>query len=140
MLTLAPATYLILLAPLLMRDETLPAYRHLGQGAAVLGSALLLLPTLWLSFNNSDGNLLYTLILMGEALALLLLGIGVGVRIFVLTGTGLIFVGAIHTLFLTASGIPARLVLTVGGVILLVIATLLHFLRRRFKAVWAQSV
>jgi hypothetical protein len=106
LLTLAPATYLIVVAPLLMRDETLPSYRVLGQGAAVLGAILLLMPALWLSFANSDGNLLYTLILMGEALVLLLGGIGARIRVFVLSGTGLMLIGAIHALFLTTSGIP----------------------------------
>ncbi|OLE71786.1 MAG: hypothetical protein AUI36_02195 [Cyanobacteria bacterium 13_1_40CM_2_61_4] len=121
-----------------MRDETLPSYRILGQGAAILGAILLLLPTLWLSFSNSDGNLLYTLILMGEALVLLLGGIGARIRVFVLSGTGLMFVGAIHALFLTTTGIPTPLVLTIGGVLLLAIATLLHLLRHRFKAAWVQ--
>src|SRR5438270_8065602 len=80
LLTLAPATYLTLIAPLLLRDETLPEHRIIGEVIAVLGAALLLLPSLWLSLTHSEVNLLllYTLVLIGEALALLLLGFGAG--------------------------------------------------------------
>jgi hypothetical protein len=81
LLTLAPATYLIVIAPILLRDEALPEHRLIGESIAVLGTALLLLPTLWLSFADSAGNLSYTVVLLVESLVLLLLGIGVGVRV-----------------------------------------------------------
>jgi hypothetical protein len=138
LLTLAPATYLTVIAPILLRDEALPWHRHIGEVVAVLGAALLLLPTLWLSFTFSEGNLLYTLILIGEALALLLLGIGVGVRIFVLTGAGLIVVAALHALFLPTLGIPTPLALTILGVTLLGVATGLSLVRRRLRTAWSQ--
>ena len=105
---------------------------------AVLGAALLLLPTLWLSFSNGDGNLLYTIVLMGEALLLLLLGIGVKVRSFVLSGTGLIIVGAIHALFLALNGLSGTLTLIIAGVTLLAIATGLSIAGRRLRSAWAK--
>ena len=138
LLTLAPATYLTVIAPLLLRDETLPEHRMIGEGIAVLGAALLLLPTLWLSFTHSEENLLYTLVLIGEALALLLLGIGAGVRIFVLTGAGLIVVAALHALFLPNLAIPTPLALTILGVTLLGVATGLSLVRRRLRTAWSQ--
>ncbi|HLQ28347.1 MAG TPA: hypothetical protein VK140_03815 [Ktedonobacteraceae bacterium] len=137
LLLLAPATYLIVIAPLLLRDETLPQHQRIGQVIAVVGAALLLLPTLWLSFSYGDGNLLYTIVLMGEAMVLLLLGIGLGVRSFVLSGTGLIVVGAIHALFLTTNGLPWTLTLIITGVTLLAIATALSIAGRRLRAAWA---
>jgi hypothetical protein len=138
LLTLAPATYLAVIAPLLLRDETLPEHRIIGEVIAVLGAALLLLPTLWLSFTHSEGNLLYTLLLMGEALALLLLGMGAGVRIFVLTGAGLIVVAALHALFLPTLAIPTPLALTILGVTLLGVATGMSLVRRRLRTAWSQ--
>jgi hypothetical protein len=138
LLTLAPATYLTVIAPVLLRDEAMPQHRRIGEIIAVLGAALLLLPTLWLSFTYSEGNLLYTLVLIGEALLLLLLGIGVGVRVFVLTGAGLIVVAALHALFLPTLGIPTPLALTILGVTLLAIATALSLVRRRLRSAWSQ--
>ena len=64
LLTLAAATYLIVIAPLLFRDEALPEHHLIGECIAVLGSALLLLPTLWLSFAESELNLVYTVVLL----------------------------------------------------------------------------
>jgi hypothetical protein len=136
LLTLAPAAYFTVIAPVLLRDETLPDHHLIGEVIAVLGAALLLLPTLWLSFTYSDGNLLYTLVLMAESLALLLLGIGVGVRVFVLTGAGLIVVAALHALFLPSLGIPTPLALTIIGAMLLGIATGLSLVRRRVRSAW----
>ncbi|MEO6891639.1 MAG: hypothetical protein ABI456_18795, partial [Ktedonobacteraceae bacterium] len=78
-LTLAPASYLIVLAPFLMRAESSPLDRQIGQAASILGAGLLLLPTLWLSF--SDDNLPPTLLLVSEALALLFLGMVIRVRV-----------------------------------------------------------
>jgi hypothetical protein len=138
LLTLSPATCLILMAPLLLRCETLPGYRVIGESIAVLGAALLLLPTLWLSLSGGAENLLYTLVLLCEALGLLLLGIGVGVRIFVLTGAGLIVVAALHALFLPTLGIPTPLTLTMLGVTLLGVATGLSLMRQRVRSAWSR--
>ncbi len=137
LLTLAPATYLAVIAPLLMREGALPEHLRIGQAIAVMGAALLLLPTLWLSFANSEGSLLYTLILIGESLVLLLLGIGVGVRVFVLTGAGLIVVAALHALFLPTLGIPTPLALTMLGATLLAVATSMSLVRHRIRSAWS---
>ena len=134
LLALGPASYLALIAPLLMRDESLPEHHRTGQSAAVVGAALLLLPTLWLSFN--DNNLLPTLILAGEAMALLLLGIGTRLRIFVLSGAGLVIVAILHSLFLQAFALP--LSLTLLGLILIAIATGLSIARHRLQLAWSR--
>jgi len=115
----------------------LPEHLRIGQAIAVMGAALLLLPTLWLSFANSEGSLLYTLILIGESLVLLLLGIGVGVRVFVLTGAGLIVVAALHALFLPTLGIPTPLALTMLGATLLAVATSMSLVRHRIRSAWS---
>jgi hypothetical protein len=134
LLALGPASYLALIAPLLMRDEALPEHHRTGQAAAIVGAALLLLPTLWLSFN--DNNLLPTLILAGEAMALLLLGIGTRLRIFVLSGAGLVIVAVLHSLFLQAFALP--LSLTLLGLILIAIATALSIARHRLQLAWSR--
>ena len=133
LLALGPASYLALIAPLLMRDEALPEHHRTGQAAAIVGAALLL-PTLWLSFN--DNNLLPTLILAGEAMALLLLGIGTRLRIFVLSGAGLVIVAILHSLFLQAFALP--LSLTLLGLILIAIATGLSIARHRLQVAWSR--
>ena len=138
LLTLAPATYLTVIAPILLRDEALPEHRLIGECIAILGAALLLLPTLWLSFADSAGNLTYTVVLLGESLVLLLLGIGVGVRVFVLSGAGLIVVAALHALFLPSLGVPTPLALTILGVMLLGVSTGLSLARRRLRSAWTQ--
>jgi hypothetical protein len=136
LLSLAPATYLIVAASFLSRDEALPRHQRIGQICSILGAVLLLVPTLWLSF--SQDNLQPTLILTGESLALLLLGLGVRMRIFILSGAGLLVVGAMHALFLPSLGIPSSLALTILGGTLLAVATTLSLTRRRLQRVWTQ--
>ena len=132
-LLLAPASYLCVVASFVMRDQTLPGRHWAGQIVALSGALLLLLPALWFSF--SDSNLLPTLVLIGESLALLLLGIATRVRIFVLSSAALLLVGALRALFLKA---PPSLALMLLGVILVVIATALFLVRRRLKIAWTQ--
>ena len=132
-LLLAPASYLLVAAPFLMHDKLLPAHSKVGQGAAALGAALLLLPSLWFSF--SESNLLPTLILEGEALVLLALGIVTRVRIFVLSSAALVVVGALRALFLST---PPSLALMLLGGILLAIATALILARRQLRAAWSK--
>lgn len=133
-LTLAPASYLTVIAPFLTRDEAIAKRRWIGQLVAIAGAALLLLPTLWLSFSNA--NLLSTVILLGESLALLLLGIITRLRIFVLGSASLIIVGGLHALFLPSLGIPPSLALALLGIILLAIATGFTLARRRLQSAW----
>ncbi len=132
-LLLAPASYLSIVSPFVMRDQTLPGRHWAGQVVAVSGAILLLLPALWFSFSYS--NLLPTLVLIGESLALLLLGIATRVRIFILSSAALLLVGALRALFLST---PPSLFLMLLGVILVVIATALFLVRRRLKIAWTQ--
>ncbi len=135
-LTIAPASYLIVIAPFLSRDQHL-ANRHLvGQLCAITGSLLLLLPTFWLSFTHD--NLQPTLVLVGESLALLLLGIVTHMRFFVLSGAALVIVATIHALFLPELGIPLSLALALLGAILLTLATVLSLMRQRLRLVWSE--
>lgn len=135
-LTLAPATYLIVVAPFLARDERVPNNHRIGQVCSILGSALLLLPTLWSSF--SEASIQPTFILAGEALFLLLLGVGTHVRFFVLSGAALVVVSAMHALFLPSLGLPPSLALTIMGITLLALATALSLARHRVQAVWTR--
>lgn len=134
LLTIVPATYMIVVAPFLMRDALLNNPRRIGQICAMVGAALLLLPTLWLSFG--DANLLPTLLLAGEALALLLLGVVTRVRIFVLSGSALVVVSAMHALFLPTLGLPPSVALTVLGGTLLALATSLSLARHHLQSTW----
>jgi hypothetical protein len=133
-LTLAPASYLVVVAPFLSRDEALPYHHRIGQVCSISGAALLLLPTLWLSFSHD--NLQPTLFLAAEALALLLLGIVTRVRIFILSGAALVIVSAMHVLFLPSLGIPLSLALAILGGTLLAIATGLSLARHRLQIAW----
>lgn len=137
-LTLAPAVYLIVVAPFLARADELPRHRFWGRFSSIVGAGLLLLPILGISF--SEGNLVLTLILAGEALALLLLGIFTRIRIFVLTGAILTVVGAMYALFLPSLGIPTSLALAILGITLLALATVLSLTRRRVKVLWQEWV
>jgi len=132
-LMLAPASYLSVIAPFLMRDETLPERHWAGQVVSLLGAALLLLPALWFSF--SDSNLVPTLVLVSESLALLLLGIATRLRIFVLGSASLLVVGTLRALFLST---PPSLALMVLGSTLVVIATALFLVRRKLQIAWTQ--
>jgi len=132
-LLLAPASYLCVVASFVMRDQTLPGRHWAGQIVALSGALLLLLPALWFSF--SDSNLLPTLVLIGESLALLLLGIASRIRIFILSSASMLIVGALRALFLKTSPSLALLLL---GVILVVIATALFLVRHRLKIAWTQ--
>lgn len=134
-LTLAPASYLIVVAPFLLRDRTLPERRILGQRAALLGSALLLLPALWFSFQGAD--LLPTFVLLIEALLLLVLGLLLRMRIFILSSAALIIVGTLRLLFLSMPPSVPILLLAFGS-LLMILATILILTRHRLQAAWSQ--
>lgn len=133
-LTVPPATYLIVVAPFLLHDSTLPERHTVGQLAALLGAALLLLPTLWLSFNGSD--VLPTLILLGEALLLLLMGFLTRLRVFILSSTALIVVATLRLLFLSLPP-SGPILLMVFGCLLVLLATVLMLLRHRLQVAWS---
>ncbi|MBE3561088.1 MAG: hypothetical protein IMW89_17980, partial [Ktedonobacteraceae bacterium] len=134
-LSLPPASCLIVFSPFLMRDQTIPGQRRIGQLCAVVGAALLLLPTLWSSF--SEDNLQPTILLAGEALALFLLGILIRMRVFILSGAALVIISAMHALFLPSLGIPTPVALVILGGTLLAVATGLSLARRRLQDVWS---
>ena len=133
-LTLVPASYLIVIAPLLLRDQTLPRRHFVGQRVALLGAALLLLPALWFSFQGSD--LFPTLILLGEALLLLLLGLLLRMRIFILSSAALIIVGTLRMLFIAMPPSVPILLVVFGG-LLMALATVLILSRHRLQAAWS---
>lgn len=135
-ITLVPATYLVVIAPFLLRDDSWSLAQNLGRVCSVLGAVLLLLPTLWLSFQQSD--LQPTLILTIEAIALLLLGLVTHIRLFVLSGVTLVIVSVIHALFLPSLGLSLSLALVLMGLCLLTIATALSLARHRLLALWTQ--
>lgn len=134
-LTLVPASYLIVIAPFILRDQALPARRTTGQWAALAGAALLLLPALWFSFVGTDT--LPTLILLGEALLLLLLGLVMRMRIFILSSAALIIVGTMRLLFISMPPSVPLLLLAFGG-LLMALATVLILSRHRLQAAWNQ--
>jgi hypothetical protein len=134
-LTLVPASYLIIVAPFLLRDQALPARHIVGQVVSLAGSALLLLPALWLSFNGS--TLLPTLVLLAEALVLLALGLVMRLRIFILSSTALVVVGTLRMLFLSVpQSVP--ILLMVFGSLLVLLATGLILARHRLQEAWGQ--
>jgi hypothetical protein len=132
-LTLAPASALIVIAPLLMHDNTFPRAQQAGHFAALMGAFLLLAPALSLCF--IDSNLVPTLVLLGESLALLLLGIVTRSRIYILSGTSLLTVGTLRMLFLASP--PSLALMTLGGA-LLAVAMILFLVRHRLKVVWTE--
>jgi hypothetical protein len=97
---------------------------------------LLLLPTLWSSFDHAE--VFPTLLLAAESLLLLVLGTTVRIRFFVLGGAALVIVSAIHLLFLPVLGIPTFLALTLAGAFLLALATVLLVIRTRLATVWSE--
>ena len=100
---------------------------------ALAGAALLLLPALWFSFTGTD--LLSTLILLGEALALLTVGLVVRLRIFILSSVALMIVGTLRLLFLSIPPSVPILLMVFGGLLVL-LATLLLLLRHRLQVSW----
>ncbi len=93
LLLLAPASYLSVIAPFLMRDKALKEGERIGQFVAGIGAALLLVPTGILSIiGNQQDDLLSTLLLLGKALSLFFLGIATRVRFFILGGASLVIV------------------------------------------------
>ena len=132
LLSIAPATYLIVVSSFLSSDMVLPQRERLGGVCAVSGAIVLLLPTLWSSF--SQQNLFPALLLACEALLLCLVGIGMRVRFFILSGVALVIVSGIHILFLPSLGIPSFLALAMSGGLLLVSATGLMLIRSRFAS------
>lgn len=134
-LTLVPASYLIVVAPFLLRDQALPERRTVGQIVALAGAALLLLPSLWSSFNGTE--LLPTLLLLAEALLLLVVGLLTRLRIFILSSAGLLVIGILRLLFL-AIQTYVPLLLMAFGALLILLATALILSRHRLQVAWSR--
>lgn len=135
-LTLAPASYMIIASPFLIHDKQSSGLRRVGHGLALCGALLLLLPTLWSSFSHED--VFPTFFLAIEALLLFLLGAGMRMRFFILSGAALVIVSAIHLLFLPTLRIPTFLALTLAGMVLLALATILLVIRTRLATLWSE--
>ncbi|MEO7022411.1 MAG: hypothetical protein ABI234_19840 [Ktedonobacteraceae bacterium] len=133
-LTLVPASYLLVIAPFLLRDKALPERRFVGQAVALLGAALLLLPALWFGFQGTE--VLPSLILLAEALLLLVLGLLARLRIFILSSTGLIIPATLRVLFLSIS-LAVPILLMVFGSLLVLLATVLILSRHRLQVAWS---
>jgi hypothetical protein len=134
--SLVPASYLVIVAPFLARDDSWSSAQGLGRVSALVGAVLLFLPTLWLSFHQN--NIQPTMFLTLEAVALLLLGLVTRTRLFVLSGTALVIVGVMHALFIPSLGLPLSLALVIMGGCLLTIATALSLARHSLLTLWAQ--
>lgn len=116
---LAPASYQLLIGALVASDERLGRPIRAGQVLSLIGSLLLLLPTLSQSF-QVDPNWLYALLLAVEALVIVGVGVGTRSRLLVLTGSVFIGAAALRGAALAVnSGVPIALV--IGAVALLLI-------------------
>ncbi len=136
-LSLVPATYLIVVAPFISRDQKIVSRHAIGQVCSITGAALLLLPSLWFSF--SQVNLQPTVILALESLALFIVGVSTHIRFFILSGAALLMVSAMHALFLPSLGIPPFVAMAILGMTLLLLATVLKLMSARIKVMWREA-
>lgn len=114
---LAPASYQLLIGALIASDERLGRPVRAGQALSLIGSLLLLLPTLSQSF-QVDPNWLYALLLAFEALVIVGIGVGTRSRLLVLAGSVFIGAAALRGAVLAVhSGVPIALI--IGAVALL---------------------
>jgi hypothetical protein len=127
---------MIITSPFLLQNKQWSHLRWTGHTFALSGAILLLLPTLWSSFDSAE--VFPTLLLSVESLLLLLLGTIVRIRFFVLSSAALVVVSAIHLLFLQTLGIPTFLALTLSGMLLLGLATVLLIIRTRLATAWSE--
>ena len=128
---LAPASYQILIGALVASDERLGRPVRAGQALSLIGSLLLLLPTLSQSF-QVDPNWLYALLLALESLVIV--GVGVGTRSRLLVLTGSVFIGAAAlrgAALAVSSGVPIALVIGAVALALIGGATWLSLRARR---------
>lgn len=128
---LAPASYQILIGALVASDERLGRPVRAGQALSLIGSLLLLLPTLSQSF-QVDPNWLYALLLAIESLVIVGVGVGTRSRLLVLTGSVFIGAAALRGAALAVdSGVPIALVIAAVALALLGGATWLSLRARR---------
>jgi hypothetical protein len=128
---LAPGSYQLLIGALLPADERLGHPARLGQAASLIGTQLLMLPTLVQSF-QSEPNWAYALVLALEALAITGAGVGTRSRTLVLVGSAFVGLAAIRGAILAVqSGLPVPVVIGVLAVLLMGGATWLSLRARR---------
>jgi len=92
---LAPGSYHLIVGALLPVDDTLGRPVQLGRAASVLGSLLLLAPSLLQSF-QTDPNWVYALALAAEAVIIVGIGVGTRTRMLVLIGSSFVGLAALR--------------------------------------------
>ena len=88
--TIAPAVSLSVIAPFLMRDQTLPGYRQIGHVIAILATIALLFPTALAGLSHNGSTIQIFLL---EAVALFLLGLITRTQVFIYGGATLVVLG-----------------------------------------------
>jgi carbon monoxide dehydrogenase subunit G len=127
--TIAPAVSLSVIAPFLMRDQTLPGYRQIGQVIAILATIALLFPT---ALSLSQNQILVVLFLL-EAVALFLLGLITRTQVFIYGGATLVVLGVfVAFLFFIYDGQNTVIIVSVAiYAIICVTASIFFVLRDR---------
>ena len=127
---LAPGSYQVLIGALLPADRRVPFALRLGQAASVLGALILLVPTLYQSF-QPDRDWLYALALAVEALVVTGVGVGTRSRTLVLAGSSFVGLAALRGAVLAVnSGVPVAVVIAIIAIALIGGATWLSLRRR----------
>jgi hypothetical protein len=132
---LVPGSYLILVGGLLPADQKVArGGARIAEAAALIGAALLLVPTLVQSL-QAEPSWVYALILAIEALLVGGAGVGIHARALVLIGSAFVVLAALRGAILAVqSGLPIPVVIAVLAVLLMGGATWLSLSRRREAA------
>lgn len=128
---LAPGSYQLLIGALLPADAQVGRPARLGQLASLVGSLLLLVPTLIQAF-TSGHELVYGGFMALEALVVVGVGVGSRSRLLVLVGSSFVGIAAIRGALLAVdSGVPIALVIAAIALLLMGGATWLSTRARR---------
>lgn len=127
---LAPGSYQVLIGALLPAERRVPFAPRLGQAASVVGALILMIPTLYQSF-QPDRDWIYALALAVEALVIAGVGVGTRSRLLVLAGSSFVGLAALRGAVLAVdSGVPVALVIGLIALALIGGATWLSLRRR----------
>jgi hypothetical protein len=127
----APGSYLLIVGTFLPESRRVPESLTLGKLATLAGALLLLVPTLYQSY-NPEPNFLYELVLIFESLVIVGLGVGTRWRYLTLTGSAFVGVAALSGVNLALQkGVPIAAVVGGLALVLIVAATWLSLRRRR---------
>jgi RNA polymerase subunit RPABC4/transcription elongation factor Spt4 len=127
----APGSYLLIAGTFLPADQRVPERLMLGKLATLAGSLLLLVPSLYQSY-NPEPNFTYELVLIFESLVIVALGVGTRWRYLILTGSAFVGVAALSGVSLALQkGVPIALVVGCLALVLIIAATWLSLRRRR---------